>query len=53
VRDDERLARRVGVGLVVALLLPRLLSALLDALGAVQRLHGSDSRETEGDRLPV
>ena len=32
--------RRVGVGVVVTLLLPRALPALLDAFGLVQRLHG-------------
>ena len=39
VRDREALARRVGVGVVVAFLFPRALPALLDALGLVQRFH--------------
>ena len=39
--DHERLAAVLGVGLVEALLLPRLLPALLDALRLVQRLHAS------------
>ena len=39
VHDDERLARRVGVGTVEPLLLPGLLPALLDALRFVERIH--------------
>ena len=37
VRDREALARRIRVGVVVALLLPRPLPALLDALRLVER----------------
>src|SRR5689334_16577356 len=39
VRDREALARRVGVGVVVAFLLPRPLPAFFDAFGLVQRFH--------------
>src|SRR5439155_25648452 len=39
VRDREALAGRVGVGVVVAFLLPRPLPVLLDAPGVVPRLH--------------
>ena len=37
--DHERLARVVGLGVVEALGLPRLLPAFLDALGLVKRVH--------------
>ena len=39
-RVDERLAGRVGVGVEEAFLLPGPLPALLDALRAVERVHG-------------
>jgi hypothetical protein len=39
VRDDEALARLIGVRVVQTLLLPRALPALLDALRTVPRLH--------------
>src|ERR671910_3506523 len=40
-RDRERLTRRLGVGAIVALGLPGLLPAFLDALGVVERVHHS------------
>ena len=39
---DPALAARVGVGRVVAFLLPRLLPAVLDALRLIQRFHRAD-----------
>jgi hypothetical protein len=39
VRDREALARGVGIGVVVALFLPRALPAFLDAFGLVERFH--------------
>jgi hypothetical protein len=37
--DDEALARRIGVGVVEALLFPGLLPALLDTFGLVESFH--------------
>ena len=47
VHDHERLARRLGVGLVQALLFPDLLPACLDGLLVVPRLHGEDLKERQ------
>src|SRR5262249_33761200 len=44
--DDERLAARARLGAVEALLLPRRLPALLDALRLVERLHSGKFTET-------
>jgi hypothetical protein len=51
--DHEGLAPALGVGLVVALLLPRLLPALFDAFRTVQRVHGFDSRLAARSREPA
>ena len=42
VHDDERLARRVGIGLVQPFVLPDLLPSGLDGLLVVDRLHAEN-----------
>ena len=48
VRDREALARRIGVGVVEALFLPRLLPAFLDALRLVASVHQPASSARRG-----